>query len=258
MLLEIDDDDAAVLFSTLPRLLSTANASHPQQVALARVHRRLAETGERMNLRWVRLDDDMEMGSPVLSEDLGRQTRSAHAVASDSPPAASASSGPGTPWTPSTSSICAGTVAPSTVVAPMPTASSPRTGVSDSAHAAAAPPCTPNTSSRRTPSSPPKTWGSMAARVICPLPRRSFRELTNTPGRDKENFSGDDNLCRPTLPISPFVLPGLPLSGSQTLPSQDVFSTPLEPSFRLLSPLRVLSPLSPLPPSPSSTMVDSE
>jgi hypothetical protein len=74
MLLEIDDDDAAVLFKVLPGLLRPSDASQRQQNALARVHRRIAETGRQMKLQWVRLDDDMEMGVEMGPSSLSEGT----------------------------------------------------------------------------------------------------------------------------------------------------------------------------------------
>jgi hypothetical protein len=59
MLVDIDDADAAVLFAALPRLSA---ASSSGQMALARVRNQIADAGQRLNLHWVQVDEDIEMG----------------------------------------------------------------------------------------------------------------------------------------------------------------------------------------------------
>jgi hypothetical protein len=59
MLIEIDDADVAVLFAVLPRLSATSSSG---QTALARVHHQIADVGQHLNLQWVQVDEDIEIG----------------------------------------------------------------------------------------------------------------------------------------------------------------------------------------------------
>ncbi|KAJ7879435.1 hypothetical protein B0H13DRAFT_2543584 [Mycena leptocephala] len=67
MHLEIPDEDAAILFSLLPHLCRQSLPISNVENVLDRVHSQIAAEGRRRNLRWVFVDEDVEMGVEVAS-----------------------------------------------------------------------------------------------------------------------------------------------------------------------------------------------
>ncbi|KAJ7080754.1 hypothetical protein B0H15DRAFT_855854 [Mycena belliarum] len=234
MLLEIDDDDAAILFAELRR---RSDLSQPRAAALERVKSSLVAEGQRRHLRWVVVDEDMEMGvpEPLLG---GIASRGSNA----SPPSSIRQA-------PNPKSSAANTRSQT----PPPLLSSPTSAscLGGPQHAPRSSPCTP-------------------VRPHSARPMRSLRQplgrLSNTPQHEQEKENDPDPFTDRTIAIfPPPLLQGRFLLSSAPEPSTTLRSPALGAPIRLLSPLRFPTPTpssastspSRRPSSPASTLVGS-